>query len=252
MKYTIIHASRSRPKLAFQTYLNWVQNATNPTEIEYIISIDNDDVYKTEYKNLFLNVKIIYNYGFNKNAVKAINKAARFSKGEIIIVTSDDFNCELGWDESILKVINGKHKFLLKTYDGIQDWLVTLPIMDRDYYNLFGYIYYPGYRHMFCDTELTCVADLLNCKITSHLHFKHDHFSIKEQAEDKTTIKANKTWLQGEELFRNRIRMNFFLSQELIKGSIQNQDFTKYFKSEKELTSLTDVLQKIKSKLFKF
>ena len=230
-KYTIIHASRSRPSMAYTTFLNWMNNAIRPEEIEYIISIDNDDPFLNEYRNLFSGAVIIYNHGFRKTAVKAINKAAKFSSGNIIVVVSDDFVSYPGWDTDIILVTGGKSKFLLKTFDGIQDWLVTLPIMDRDYYNLFGYIYYPGYRHMFCDTELTCVAELLNCKIDCDLLFKHVHFSFHGN-EDSTTLKANKTWQQGEELFSKRLKENFLIKDDYILGEITNEEYKHIFSAD--------------------
>jgi hypothetical protein len=70
-------------------------------------------------------------------------------------------------------------------------------VMDRTYYNRFGYIYHPGYEHQFCDTYMSCVADITGRRITSNLKFTHLNDTIKDDLRKRTDA----TWKQGEELF---------------------------------------------------
>ena len=197
-------------------------------EIEHILSIDDDDHYKETYRELFFgrdDARIISNE--NRSAVGAINKAARLSTGEILIVVSDDFEAPEDCDLLIEHETRGKTDWILKTNDGVQEWIITIPIMDREYYNRFGYIYFPDYLHMFCDTELTCVADLTDRKIESDIEFRHNHYSTGRSKKDHVNERADKTWAQGEELFLRRYRNVFGLQPEKgeIKGKIKSQQY---------------------------
>lgn len=200
---SLIHPSRGRSGRAFDAAQNWIKKAGR--EIEYILSLDRDDIVR------YINPFGITTINENRSAVDAINKAAQLSTGEILVVMSDDFDCPDDWANKIIHEANGRKDWIMKTQDGTQGWIITLPIMDRVYYNRFGYIYYSSYRHMFCDTEMTAVADLLQRKITSPLVFKHNHYSVSGEERDSVSIRADKTWEQGERLFRDRYAKNFGL-----------------------------------------
>ena len=119
----------------------------------------------------------------------------------------------------------------MKTWDGTQGWIITLPIMDRTYYNRFGYIYYPEYLHMFCDTELTAVADLTARKITSDLKFMHNHYSVTGTGMDEISQRADRTWQQGERLFIDRYKFNFGLTNP--PGKVTDTRYISWFNSKK-------------------
>lgn len=147
----------------------------------------------------------------NRSAIDAINNAAKIVDGDIIMVVSDDTDCFINWDVQLVGILYDKTDFILKTQDGIQPWIITMPIMDRAYYNRFGYIYYPGYKHLFCDTELTCVADITGRKLTSNLLFPHNHYSIGKSVKDEISVRADATNAEGEKLFIERYKRNFDL-----------------------------------------
>lgn len=231
MKFSIIHASYGRPKIAMQTIDKWLSNCYNIHDIQYILSIDECDpeynnyervVGKVFYDKLGISItnsdaieayKKYFRGLLNETntSVAAINNAAKQATGDIIIVISDDFEPIPNWDLEILKVVEGKKDWILKTHDGTQPWIITLPIMDRSYYERFGYIYNPAYSHMFCDTELTHVADLLGRKLTSSLLFKHNHYSVGGIAKDQTSVKADKTWDSGKKVYLDNLKRKFDL-----------------------------------------
>lgn len=186
---------------------------------EYILSLDKNEPLIQEYANLFDYGQFIENN--NSSVVDAINVGVKSVSGNIIIVMSDDTECPDNWGQKLLEVVDGKTDFILKTKDGIQPWIITMPIMDRTYYNRFGYIYYPEYKHMFCDTELTCVADILGRKIESNLLFPHKQYSVTGEKPDEINRRADKTWDQGEKLFLERYKKNFDLPQG---GKIQDSN----------------------------
>jgi hypothetical protein len=220
MKISIIHASYGRPELAAKTATKWLSEMSLDNEHGYILSIDTADllvssyipIYRTPITISTLRNDKAFNHIINNThtSVAAINNAASQSTGDIIIVISDDFEPIKNWDIEILKVVEGKKDWILKTQDGTQPWIITLPIMDRAYYERFGYIYHPEYEHLFADTELTAVADYTGRKITSDLLFRHRHYSEKDGIKkDATSQKADRTWNQGEQLFLKHYEQNF-------------------------------------------
>lgn len=236
---SIIHPSRGRPQKAFATALKWIEACSSYPE--YICSIDKDDPYIKEYVSVFSkdgrenplyrNEGVLY-HNDNRSAVDAINNAAKIAKGDILIVISDDIECFPGWDDYLMIAIGDKKDFILKTQDGIQKWICTLPILDRAYYNRFGYIYYPEYQHMFCDTELTMVADLTGRKITSDLLFPHKQYSVTGEKPDEVNKRADLTWNQGEKLFLERIKINFGLKPEEIKEKVTDKSYINWARSK--------------------
>lgn len=225
-KITIIHPSRQRPVRCIQTALDWLTRATQRVPIQYVISIDEDEPLIDEYKALiqerlvpYINQTSVFQLVImkypNKSAIEAINNAAKHSDYDLLIVVSDDFECFPNWDLFLERNLQGKEDYIVKTSDGIQDWLITLPIMDRKYYERFGYIYYPEYKHLFCDTEMTAVADLLGRKIdlrSEQYVFRHLHPCAGLSEADEINRKNDATWQQGETLYNERKKINFGLN----------------------------------------
>jgi len=196
---SILHPSRGRPEKSVLCLKNWFDGVL-ANDVEWIVSLDRNDTELDKYKELYKlyygrHVTLIIND--NRSAVDAINNAAKKSTGDILIVVSDDTEPCKFWADEINKHYRGRVDWILKTQDGIQPYIITMPVMDRVYYNRTGYIYYPTFDHMFCDTYLTCVADITGRKITSNLLFPHKNDSIKDDLRKRT----DSTWKQGEDLF---------------------------------------------------
>lgn len=226
MKISIIHPTRGRKAAAISTVVHWLAYADNPFQIEYIISVDSNDtdvwmstlrLFPHVDSNHTMDIKVIKKD--NRSAVDAINKAAERCTGDLIIVVSDDFSCEEHWDTLLLKELEGKSDFLVKTQDGLQPTLITLPIMDKTYYNRFGYIYHPDYQHMFCDQEMTAVGHMLGKIITLYLTFEHLHYTTGKSPKDVINEKNDNTWVQGQNLFNDRLSFNFGIENPVISYS---------------------------------
>lgn len=234
---TIIHPSRSRPKIAYETALRWIERIGLPeTEFEYILSLDNDDPELWNYKNHFPCLNFTIFRGDNRSAIDAINFPAKFysayrgqeeNSKDFLIVISDDFDCPEDWGRALKKSICNDLDRVYKTEDGIQDWIITLPIMGWDYYKRFGYVYHPSYSHMFADTELTCVAEmtvgwsqLLGAPVT----FKHLCESIPK---DDLNKRNDSTFEEGRKNFIERKKRNFDLKPEEIKFPMPNNVYTR-------------------------
>lgn len=230
---SLIHPSRGRPEKSVETFKKWMSHSIANKEVEFILSIDEDEptdhpyIKNSMYVTLYTAAMFTHGYQYkivsskNRSAVDAINNGAKVATGDIFIVVSDDTDPIQDWDEKILQHKLNEVDWIMKTQDGIQPWIITMPIMDRAYYNRFGYIYYPDYLHMFCDTELTCVADITGRKIKSNLLFPHKHYSVTKEQPDAINKKADSTWAQGEKLFLERYKRNFDLPKG---GKIEGQN----------------------------
>jgi len=210
MKISIIHPSRNRPDQASETAKHWLSNMFSVLNLaDYTLSLDTSDSTLNDYKENFVegfNVIISDNH----NVVEAANIGAKNCKGDILVLVSDDFECYPDWDIDLINHYTENKNNVLKTNDGLQGWIVTLPIMDREYYESCGYIYYPEYKHMFCDTEMTHKAELEG-KLHKRMDllFKHNHYTQGETKKDEVNDKANATWEQGEKIYLERVKNCF-------------------------------------------
>jgi glycosyltransferase involved in cell wall biosynthesis len=201
MKISVLCPSRGRPDKSFQTITRWMNRCHQFGLNEFVISLDEDDPELGDYLTFNIGMNVIVNK--NRSCVDAINNAAKVATGDVLIVVSDDTDCPDGWDESILKELEGKSDYLLKTKDGIQDYIVTMTVCDRKYYERDGFIYHPDFRHQFADTYLTCLADIRGRLIFSDLEFPHRHYSISggRETADALHHRNDLTWKEGQDTF---------------------------------------------------
>jgi hypothetical protein len=210
---SLLHPSRSRPNKSLTTTSQWLSRAG--VDVELIVSIDDNDPLRHDYLKQYtgidpFRIKVISNN--NHSAVEAINNAAKESKGDILIVVSDDTDCPDNWGKLILNAVQGREDYVLRVDDGIQDWIVTMPVMDRVYYNRFGYVYYPEFSHMFCDTFLTHQADALGKIIwRNDIVFTHLHYSVRKSDKDEVSKRADNTFHEGKQIYLNLVKKNLLL-----------------------------------------
>lgn len=226
MQFSLLHPCRSRVEKSWHCLSEWITRAG--IDLEVIISIDANDPRKGEFIAQYEGFTVIVNE--NDNAVMAVNAAARVATGDIMIVVSDDFACPKEWGKMIERAVRGRRDFVLKVADGIQPYLVTLPILDRAYYNRFGYIYDPRFRHMFSDTAFTHVADLLGRLVyRQDLLFPHRHYSvIKGALKDEVTRRADATFDEGKRIYLDMVRENFGLTRNAL--DIANEEHKQWLK----------------------
>ena len=210
MKITCIHPSRQRAAIANKVRTEWLNKADGI--VEYVFSLDNDDIQGTLYEG-----NCIYNN--NRSAIDAINKAAEIATGDLFVVVSDDFDCPEHWDSLLINELQGKDDYCVKTQDGLQPTLITLPIIDRKYYDRFGYIYNPIYTHMYADTEMTVVAHYLGKVINLDLFFEHKHYSTGKFKMDKISMRNNSSYPSGKKIYEQRMKENFGIQNPVCKYS---------------------------------
>lgn len=211
MKFSLIHPSRSRPDKSFDTLSKWINRGSR--NIELIVSCDStDDTYIDYIDNSYdvLHYALIKHN--NRSAVDAINNAAKIASGDVFIVVSDDTDCPMHWDKILTDAIGESKDFVMKTDDGIQRRIITMPIMDRTYYERDGYIYNPIYDHSWADTELTDVAHLRRRVITRmDIKFLHLHPEVTKEPKDDLHKRNDLTHDRDRHIYQKRKAINFGL-----------------------------------------
>jgi hypothetical protein len=182
MKHILLkYPTRQRPEKFMSNLNSYLNKASGKHKITVIISMDTDDaLLNNEHVRQFLeskntdNVIVSFFYGESRGKIHAINRDIPNSSWDILISTADDMEpVENNWDDII---VNDMFSFFpdLKgslNYDtdprldhkGPEGYktLITLPIIGRTLYNLFGYVYHPDYKSEWCDNEQTEVFESL-------------------------------------------------------------------------------------------
>lgn len=211
---SIIHPSRGRPHKSFATIKKWVERI-GVTDFEVIIAIDATDPESGKYQELYLmnaSFAATLTIGDHQSAVQAINYAAKIAQGNIMVVVSDDTDCPLNWGKRLLHAIGDAKDFVVKTNDGIQKTMVTMPIFDKLYYYRDGYVYNPIYDHLWADREYSDIAYKRKRVIKKMgLKFPHNHYSRNGGQADETTLKNEISYASGKRIYLERQKMKFGL-----------------------------------------
>lgn len=227
IKISLLHPSYNRIQMAYDTFCNWVNNAKNPQEIEYLIGLDENSNENLSYQNKFLEAekkvgKFLIDIGDSTCAIQALNRIATkiSDTSELLVEICDDIDCFLGWDVELLKVLEGINNFeepkMIGTHDGLRDYgiVFTQPIMNRAAYNKLGFMIYSEYTSMFADNDFTQIARNTGWLINaSHILFKHKHYTLGLTPLDKTYTRRNnqKEWDYNQKVYQERSKRNFDL-----------------------------------------
>lgn len=192
---------------------NWNLNAFDPGQIEWVLSVDGNrpDTIETAKKIAKSGkVKVVVQDKEPFNCVRGWNLAAEQATGKVLVAVTDDFTPPQHWDAKLLALEpkgweDGEH--VVHIDDGFVRTLCTLSILTSKRYERFGYLFYPDYQSMFCDTEFTEVAYRDGVVIKAmHLLFEHLHPDCGKRLRDEADLKhaSSERWRHGEILFNYR------------------------------------------------
>lgn len=208
------YPSRQRPKKLFDSlerFFNLVQHEN----YKVLLTLDEDDPTMS-FDKFFIrpDQKVEAVWGFSKGKIDAINRNMEHEKDwDILVLLSDDMVLQPRFDIEILKAFEDGFSGLAHFPDGIaNERLCTFTVMDRAYYELFGYIYNPIYKSVAADNEQHEVAVKLGrykyipVDIVRHLHPAYGMAPI-----DDLYIRNENPVLYAEDLntLRNRRAENF-------------------------------------------
>jgi len=160
------------------------------------------------------NVKVVVNNG-PQTCVAGWNAAATGTTGKVLIMVADDFLPPHNWDGLLLSIepkdwIDKEH--VIKVEDGYVHNIFVLSILTRKRYERFGYVFYPKYLSLFCDTEFGDVASGQGVVIeANHLLFEHMHPDCYKRPRDGVdmTHASRERWNAGEMLYKFRKMQGF-------------------------------------------
>jgi len=228
MNILVKYASRSRPENFERGLKSIIENAVDIGSVFVLVSLDSDDQRLKEYEDvvgkyydkIFIKVYI----GESKSKIHAINRDIDKIKfdWDVLVNMSDDMELVWEWDENIAANIEDG-KFLHFNDGNHNDYLCTMSVMHRDYYNLDGYIYNPAYKSLYCDQEATEAAHIRGLRkyvpvqICKHLHPEWGYSPLdqlyvannKYANEDLTTIRSHRIMMYGIE---NRVNSYLYKS----------------------------------------
>jgi hypothetical protein len=208
------YPSRQRRKKLFDSlerFFNLVQHEN----YKVLLTLDEDDPTMS-FDKFFIrpDQKVEAVWGFSKGKIDAINRNMEHEKDwDILVLLSDDMVLQPRFDIEILKAFEDGFSGLAHFPDGIaNERLCTFTVMDRAYYELFGYIYNPIYKSVAADNEQHEVAVKLGrykyipVDIVRHLHPAYGMAPI-----DDLYIRNENPVLYAEDLntLRNRRAENF-------------------------------------------
>lgn len=226
IKVSIIHPSLWRPKQAFSTCQEWMEAAGKPEEVEFILGVEDNDPNIEEYKALFgVETKfgrVEIDVGNTRNPVSAMNRAVRILSptSELIMVIAEDVATIPQWDIELLSLLDGVDNFSEPRFIGVSDGLQVYGkpfvylIVNKAWYNKFGYLVYPEYDGVYGDTDMGEVARRLDCIINApQLLFQHRHYTLGLSPFDKTYERMNSAegYARNWQVYEKRIARNFDL-----------------------------------------
>jgi len=204
----------------------WRDRAANPADIEVVIAVDEGNAECLAAAQSVPNAKVVVQTEQPFNCVRGWNLAAAHTTGHVIIAIADDFLPPLSWDQLLLDLPQTgwtENSHVVHVEDGYVHTLCVLAILTRKRYEQFGYIFYPQYESMFCDTEFTEVAYRDNVVIPAkHLLFEHIHCDCgKRQRDSHDNEHSSKDrWNRGEMLFNYRKDRNFPVDDGPLAGKV--------------------------------
>lgn len=207
VRFSLIHPSRGRVTQAAAAIDEWRRAASGTYDCEHLLSIDTDDPVRDEYEALARNSGAQLLIHDNRSVVDAVNHAAVRATGDVLMVIADDCGCPPRWDEAVAAAIGARHNVAVLVHDGVDGRIMTLPIVDRAFFESCGYIYFPEYISMYCDDDLTELASQTNRLIDArHLRFPHRHPSATGAPLDATYQRQGRplAWIEGRRVLARR------------------------------------------------
>lgn len=207
-KISLIHATRGRSSKAVACREAWLNAANNPAQIEHVFAVDRDDAESLEMSKQFTSV-----VSDGQSCVAAWNLGARAARGDLLIQLSDDWTPQVGWDEKLLALVEGKdlktEQVVIAVSDGHRkDDLLCMAILSRARWEAQGDMFFAGYESVFSDNEFSLRAfkDQIVIDARDRITFVHSHPVFRGGELDATYKHNNRTdrYERGQELFKKR------------------------------------------------
>ena len=230
--FSILHATYKRPQKAVEAMRAWFEKSSGTHSIEYIFAANSDDPTLPDLKQALMDADIRTLDGSSpghivsdvfKGSAEAWDRAAKVSRGKILIQGQDDVEPPSNWDERLLDRVTQRvsgdgdpilQPFFIQVSDGYRtDELMCTAIMSRDYFYQKGEFLHAGYISVYSDDEFTiramadCAAGKVQRVDAKDIVFRHrHHYHDKSVPMDETYERENsiEAYSKGRELFLYR------------------------------------------------
>lgn len=220
--------TRSRPSLFFKNLDKFYQKLSFEVPYKFLITCDKNDASMNNpavIKKLESYPNLIFNFADNLSKVEAFNSDVGSGEFDILLAAHDDMEPILvGFDKIIVDEMKEFSNFdgVLNFNDGfVGGQCNTLPVIGREFYKRFGYIYNPEYKALVCNVELTNISKILRKeKVIDQVIIKHNHPAWGAGVKDDLYNKNEQYHNQDIETFLKR-RSRFFdlLPEEISKAT---------------------------------
>lgn len=211
---SLIHTT-ARPEKWFAACNDWYKNCSSPEQVEYVLVPERkffNELFEPWFP--FENSKWGWNPG-RPCLVDGYNHAAKISTGSVLVLVADDYFSAPGWDERLLQVLGDKTDkeavVWAATGGGNDKNFIVMPILTRQYYSKYGYVFWPEYQAWCADNEFDVVArrDGVIIDARTILKFDHKHPSHTSTPSDEIYRKQETQSGEARSLFVKRQGQRF-------------------------------------------
>lgn len=208
------YPSRGRVSKFFEGLDTIINNVVDKDyfHISCTLDLDDPEMCNPEVVNRIMSYQnTSIQWGLSKSKIDAVNRSMPNYPFDILINMSDDMRFNLyGFDQCIRIDMNAH----FPNFDGLlhypdqdaREWLATMYVAGKNFYKMFGFIYDPGFKSLWCDNLVMTVAQHMKkykyCgyQINIHLNPAYGHGE-----KDAMFLEQQGHWGHDEELF-NRIK----------------------------------------------
>lgn len=216
------YPSRSRPERFFKSLDSLYNNLDDKNNFHVSCTLDTDDWTMNnpdvkERIKRYNNISV--EWGESKTKVDAVNRSMPNYDWDILVVHSDDMIFNLYGADTMIRIDMNNH---FPEYDGLlhypdqdaKEYLATMYIAGRKFYDRFGYIYHPSYKSLWCDNEIMQCAQILGkykyCGYQINLHL-NPAYEQNNMERDEMFNRQQSDWNDDERNFYARKSKNFDL-----------------------------------------
>jgi hypothetical protein len=209
----IKYPTRGRPDLFRRTLECYLRDPFP----RLLVCIDADDATMNNEEMLdYLDRqdRVEYHVGAGRGKIRAVNAGLKEFNWRICVVASDDMiPVRSDYGRRIVEIFDEffpEGDGVLHLNDGRTGMrLNTLPILDRKYFDRFGYVYHPAYVSLWCDNEFQAVSQRLGRAVyCPEVVIQHDWIGTTQPA-DALLIHNEKFYRQDEMTYRTRAAKGF-------------------------------------------
>ncbi len=203
-----------RPAIAVTAAKLWLEKATDCGDIDFEFGVNS-----TVDRDVLFNRAKGYTVCLCEDARPGVAAAATHlsfhyaqlcQNNDIIILASDDFEVEQGWDEHLRQVYADFDGALIPNSDYAPlTNILEIPIVSGKLLKqLNGVLYSPFYHHFFSDQELHDIVSEMgvvkNLRGTNAPKFRHRHWSFQGRKRDEFDIRNDKMWGEDKATYGSR------------------------------------------------